>query len=45
MSLYALPVSVSDLTQLQLGLEFSINTTEATTEVGLINQQTATVDS
>jgi hypothetical protein len=45
MSLYILPVSVSDLTQLQLGIEFFPDTTEATTEAGLINQQTATVDS
>jgi hypothetical protein len=45
MSLYALPVSVNDLEQLQLGIEFFTNTNEATTEAGLINQKTPTVDS
>jgi hypothetical protein len=35
MSLFALPVSLSELTQLQLGVEFFTNTTEATTELGL----------
>jgi hypothetical protein len=47
MSLYSLPVSVSDLIQLQFGLDFVNNTTEATSEAGLINQtqQTATVSS
>jgi hypothetical protein len=37
MSLYTLPVSVSDLTQLQLGIEFFTNVTEATSEAALIN--------
>lgn len=36
MSLFALPVSVSDLTQLQRGIEFFSNVAEATTEQGLI---------
>src|SRR5713101_3209187 len=47
MSLFALPVSVSDLTQLQLGIEFFTNTTEATTEAALITNppNTATVNS
>jgi hypothetical protein len=47
MSLYALPVSTSDLTQLQLGIEFFTNTSEATTEAGLITNppNTATVNS
>jgi hypothetical protein len=45
MSLYTPPVSVSDLIQLQLGFEFFPDTTEVTTEAGLINQQTATVES
>jgi hypothetical protein len=36
MSLYALPVSVSDLTQLQLGIEFFTNPGEATTLKGQI---------
>jgi hypothetical protein len=47
MSLYVLPVSVSDLTQLQFGLEFFTNTTEATNEAALITNPpyTATVDS
>jgi hypothetical protein len=43
MSLYALPVSTSDLTQLQLGIEFFTNTTEATTEAAAINAGTDTV--
>src|SRR6266851_9024493 len=42
MSLYALPVSVSDLTRLQLGIEFFTNTTEATTEAGQITNPPAT---
>jgi hypothetical protein len=42
MSLFALPVSVSDLTQLQLGIEFFTNTTEATTEAGLITNPPST---
>jgi hypothetical protein len=37
MSLYNLPVSVTDLTQLQLGIEFLTNLTEATNEAALIN--------
>jgi hypothetical protein len=47
MSLYALPVSVGDLTQLQLGIEFFSGTTEATTEAVLITNptHTATVSS
>jgi hypothetical protein len=47
MSLYALPVSVGDLTQLQLGIEFLSNTTEATNEAALINNppHAATVSS
>jgi hypothetical protein len=45
MSLYALPVSASDLTQLQLGIEFFSNTTEATAEAALITNETATVSS
>jgi hypothetical protein len=36
-SLFALPVSVSDLTTLQSGIEFFTNTGEATTEVAAIN--------
>jgi hypothetical protein len=40
MSLYTLPVSVTDLTQLQQGIEFFTNTTEAATEAGLINAPT-----
>jgi hypothetical protein len=40
MSLYALPVTVTDLTQLQQGIEFSTDTNEAMTEVGLINPPT-----
>jgi hypothetical protein len=36
MSLYALPVSANDLIQLQRGIEFFTNTTEATTEAGQI---------
>jgi hypothetical protein len=42
MSLFALPVSVSDLTKLQLGIEFFTNTGEATTEAGLITNPPAT---
>jgi len=37
MSLFALPVTVSDLTTLQSGIQFFTNTAEATTEVGSIN--------
>src|SRR5271166_1957505 len=37
MSLYALPVSVADLEQLQLGIQFYTNVAEATTEAALIN--------
>jgi hypothetical protein len=36
MSLFALPISVSDLTQLQQGIEFFTDTNEATTEAGQI---------
>jgi hypothetical protein len=43
MSLYTLPVSVSDLVQLQLGIEFFPDTTEATTEAAAINAGTDTV--
>jgi hypothetical protein len=43
MSLYTLPVSVSDLTQLQLGIEFFTNPAEATTEAGLIANPPNTV--
>jgi len=45
MPLSALPVSISDLTQLQRGIEFFTDTNEATIEAGLINSpaQTATV--
>jgi hypothetical protein len=42
MSLFALPVSVSDLTKLQLGIEFFTNTTEATTEAGQITNPPST---
>lgn len=42
MSLYALPVSTSDLTQLQLGVEFFTNTNEATTEAGQITNPSST---
>ena len=42
MSLFALPVSVSDLTKLQLGIEFFTNTTEATAEAGLITNPPST---
>jgi hypothetical protein len=42
MSLFALPVSVSDLTQLQLGIEFFTNTTEATAEAGKITNPPST---
>src|SRR5262249_5482191 len=37
MSLYALPVSVSDLTTLQNGIQFFTNAPEATAETALIN--------
>jgi hypothetical protein len=42
MSLFALPVSVSDLTKLQLGIEFFTNPGEATTEAGQITNPPAT---
>ena len=42
MSLTALPVTVSDLTQLQQGVEFFTNTSEATTEAAAINAPNAT---
>jgi hypothetical protein len=42
MSLFALPVSVSDLTQLQLGIEFFTNTSEAKTEQGQITNPPST---
>jgi hypothetical protein len=42
MSLFTLPVSVSDLTQLQLGIEFFTNSTEATAEAGLITNPPST---
>jgi hypothetical protein len=42
MSLFALPVSASDLTQLQQGIEFFTDTNEAATQVGLINAPTPT---
>jgi hypothetical protein len=47
MSLYYVPVSVGDLTQLQLGIEFFSNTIEAITEAALITNppHTATVSS
>src|SRR6476660_496133 len=45
MSLFALPVSVSDLETLQQGIEFHTNTPEATTEAALITAGTATVAS
>jgi hypothetical protein len=47
MSLYNLPVSVSDLEQLQLGIEFLVNPTDATNEAALITNapNSATVDS
>jgi hypothetical protein len=37
MSLFALPVTVADLTTLQSGIQFFTNTAEATSEVGSIN--------
>jgi hypothetical protein len=37
MSLTALPVSVSDLTNLQQGIQFFTNTAEATAEAAAIN--------
>jgi hypothetical protein len=43
MSLFALPVTVGDLTQLQTGIEFFTNTTEATTQAASINAGTQTV--
>jgi hypothetical protein len=42
MSLFAPPVSATDLTELQQGIEFFTDTNEATTEAGLINQTVAT---
>jgi hypothetical protein len=42
MSLFALPVSASDLTQLQLGIEFFTNAGEATTEAGQITNPPST---
>jgi hypothetical protein len=42
MSLFALPVSVSDLTGLQRGIEFFTNTVEATAEAGLITNPPST---
>jgi hypothetical protein len=45
MSLYALPVSVSDLETLQQGIECYTNAPEATTEAALITTGTATVAS
>ena len=41
MSLTALPVTVSDLTTLQSGIQFFTNTAEATTEVGVDQRQPA----
>ena len=43
MSLFALPVSLSDIENLQKGIEFQTNVPEATLEVGLINAGTTTV--
>src|SRR5260370_25860052 len=37
MSLYILPASINDLTQLQLGIEFFTNVTEVTNGAALIN--------
>jgi hypothetical protein len=37
MSLYALPVSVSDLTALQQGIQFFTNVAEAATEAAAVN--------
>ena len=42
MSLTALPVTVSDLTTLQSGIQFFTNTAEATTEAAAINAPGAT---
>jgi hypothetical protein len=42
MSLFALPVTVADLTTLQLGVEFFSNTAEATAEAAAINAPGAT---
>jgi hypothetical protein len=42
MSLFALPVSVADLTQLQQGIQFFTNTAEATAEAAAINADEAT---
>src|ERR1700730_67924 len=42
MSLFAVPVSVNDLTLLQLGIEFFTNTGEATTEAGQITNPPST---
>ena len=43
MSLFALPVTMADLTQLQLGIQFFTNNAEATAEVTTINAGTDTV--
>ena len=43
MSLFALPVNVSDLTALQQGIEFSTDTTEATAKAAAINSGAETV--
>ena len=43
MSLFALPVTMADLTQLQLGIQFFTNNAEATAEVATINAGTDTV--
>ena len=43
MSLFALPVTVSDLTTLQQGIEFSTDTVEATAEAAAINSGAQTV--
>src|SRR6476646_11065917 len=42
MSLFALPVSASDLSQLQQGIEFFTNSNEATTEAGQITNPPST---
>ena len=43
MSLFALPVTVSDLTQLQQGLQFFTNTAEATAQAATINAGNSSV--
>ena len=45
MSLFALPVTLSDIENLQQGIEFQVNVPEATLEVALINAGTQTVQS